>query len=303
MTALATLRPWAQLVRLPNVFTAWADVGLGVAIASAAGEEVSACAVLLLTAASTCLYFAGMVLNDVFDLEEDRRDRPARPLPAGRIVFRKAAAAGASLLVGGVGLAVFAGWFAGSWAGVVAALLAAAILGYDGGLKRTRVGPAIMGACRFLNVTLATQAACVSLLAGWYPSLIVGVYIAGVTWFAREEARQSRQSTLAVGLVLLGLAWLALGWLPSWAVRAWSAADHAVFIVGGLLLLLVVVGPLRDAWRDPTPAAVQAAVKRLLVGLILLDALLAFACVGGWGLLLLLLLAPMIGLGRWLYST
>jgi 4-hydroxybenzoate polyprenyltransferase len=303
MTALHQVRPWAQLLRLPNVFTVWADVALGVAIIWAAGATPNAWAVLLAAAASTCLYFAGMVLNDVFDLKEDRRDRPQRPLPAGRIPFRQAAAAGASLLLGGVGLAVFAGWFADSWAGVVAGLLAAAILAYDGGLKRTRVGPAIMGSCRFLNVSLATQAADVSLVAGLFPALVIGTYIAGLTWFAREEARQSRHATLAMGLSLLALAWLALGLAPTWMPRGWSAADHGIFILGGLLLLLLAVGPLRVAWGEPAPAHVQAAVKRLLQSYLLLDALLAFACVGSWGLLLLLLLPPMLWLGNWLYST
>ena len=42
-------------------------------------------AVLLLVAASVFLYLAGMVLNDVYDVEIDRRERPDRPLPSGRI--------------------------------------------------------------------------------------------------------------------------------------------------------------------------------------------------------------------------
>ena len=31
------------------------------------------------------LYAAGMALNDLFDLEIDRAERPARPLPSGRV--------------------------------------------------------------------------------------------------------------------------------------------------------------------------------------------------------------------------
>ena len=38
--------------------------------------------------------------------------------------------------------------------GVLAAVLALAILGYDAGLKHTRLGPEVMGACRGLNLLL-----------------------------------------------------------------------------------------------------------------------------------------------------
>jgi 4-hydroxybenzoate polyprenyltransferase len=55
----------------------------------------------------------------------------------------------------------------------------------------------------------------------------------------------------------------------------------------------------------PTPARVQAAVKQCLLGLVVLDAVLATALAGAVGLLILLLLAPSLYLNRkqWLYAT
>ncbi|MFO0865186.1 MAG: hypothetical protein U0744_11135 [Gemmataceae bacterium] len=53
----------------------------------------------------------------------------------------------------------------------------------------------------------------------------------------------------------------------------------------------------------PTPEKVQAAVKRSELGLTLLDATLATALVGVWGLVIGLLLLPARWLGRWVYST
>jgi 4-hydroxybenzoate polyprenyltransferase len=44
-------------------------------------------------------------------------------------------------------------------------------------------------------------------------------------------------------------------------------------------------------------------VKTCILGLIGLDAILAFAVVGWPGLLILLLLPPALLLGRWVYST
>ena len=42
--------------------------------------------------AAVALYWAGMILNDVFDIEQDRMQRPSRPLPAGDISMQSAIA-------------------------------------------------------------------------------------------------------------------------------------------------------------------------------------------------------------------
>src|SRR3954454_3550433 len=85
-------RTYAQLVRLPNVFTAMADICLGGVAAGGLIERWAMFALLL--PASACLYCGGMVWNDVFDVEQDRRERPFRPLPSGRISRRRAAVFG-----------------------------------------------------------------------------------------------------------------------------------------------------------------------------------------------------------------
>jgi hypothetical protein len=40
--------------------------------------------ILLVAAASLCFYGAGLLLNDLVDLSEDRLERPSRPLPSGQ---------------------------------------------------------------------------------------------------------------------------------------------------------------------------------------------------------------------------
>src|SRR4051812_42314353 len=99
------LRPYAQLVRLPNVFTAFADIGLG-GLAAAAHSERHPGALLdhwlpflLLLLASGLLYCAGMVWNDFFDIEQDRRERPFRPIPSGNVPLRTAGRLGGALLI------------------------------------------------------------------------------------------------------------------------------------------------------------------------------------------------------------
>ena len=79
MTVMNRLRPYAQLVRLPNVFTALADIALAALATHALPAHTAT--FLLLCLASACLYCGGMVWNDFFDLEQDKRERPFRPIP------------------------------------------------------------------------------------------------------------------------------------------------------------------------------------------------------------------------------
>jgi 4-hydroxybenzoate polyprenyltransferase len=90
-------------------------------------------------------------------------------------------------------------------------------------------------------------------------------------------------------------------------IPAWSWPDYRWHYDAFPYLMAVwcigVAVPVGAAIRDPTPTQVQRAVKWLILGLIGLDAVLAFLVVGWPGLLILLLLIPAILLGRWLYST
>ena len=263
----------------------------------------------LLLGASSCLYLAGMVFNDVFDRRVDAIERPRRPIPSGRVSVHAAIAFGVLLVVLGLGCSVGVG----TSSAVIAALLTGCIFLYDGAFKSTAIGPIVMGSCRFLNVLLGASTAVDDTLqapafsAVWMPPQIevaacLGVYIAGVTWFARHEAATSRRGRLACALAVvnLGLALLA------WFVIAWPDGDRSS---RAILVLAVIAAYLN--WRmgqalyEPTPSNVQLAVRTLLVWLILLDATIVFlaredrsSC-----LAVLLLTIPANILGRFLAVT
>lgn len=301
---MSRLRVCAQLVRLPNLPTALADICLAAAALAAqpAGRVAAGFPVAvfgLLLAASACLYSSGMVWNDYFDIEQDRRERPFRPLPSGRATPRAAAWLGTGLMLAGVGCAAAAG----ATSLVLALLLVAAIFAYDRLLKRTRAGPVGMGLCRFLNVLLGVSLAG-TLAVPWSLLLatVVGLYIVGVTWFARTEARESSQTALR-GAAAVMLAALVLA-LP---LPVLGAAGQSSPLFPYLLVVLgFLIGvPVSRAIARPVPSLVQAAVKRCLLGLIVLDAVLATALAGTAGLVLLVLLAPAVVLNwqKWLYAT
>src|SRR5262245_11688825 len=108
------LRAYAQLVRLPNIFIALANICLGALVTQSLPQNWLPFACLLL--ASACLYSSGMVWNDFFDLSQDKRERPFRPLPSGRITTRSAAFFGTGLVTAGIAFAVLAGWGRGTGA-------------------------------------------------------------------------------------------------------------------------------------------------------------------------------------------
>lgn len=293
---------FAQLLRLPNVFTAFADIALAACVGIALLPEISreyVVAVLVLAVASGCHYLAGMVWNDVFDLAEDLRDRPFRPLPSGRIFLRTAAVLGAVLSLAGIGFSVLGG---AAWIGIG---LAAAVLLYDAWLKRTPFGPVAMAACRFLNVLMGLSAIPADVLSEErrvHIAGVIGVYILGVTWFARTEATESNRWHLrGAAAVLAGSLALAL----VLKARVAELAGPAMWLFPYLLaaFALGIALPVSHAIRKPGPREVQAAIKRLVLGLVALDAVLATAFVGAPGLAILLLLPPALLLGKWVYST
>jgi 4-hydroxybenzoate polyprenyltransferase len=307
--------PYARLLRIPNVFTAVADIALAGLVGGALTANFPG--FLLLALASACLYCSGMVWNDYFDIDQDSRERPFRPLPSGHVSLGTAWKLAAGLMVLGVALAGLAGWRPDGFTAAPlawAVVLAACILLYDRWLKHIALGPVGMGACRFCNVMLGLSLAAVN-TDGWglLLALVVGAYIAGVTWFARTEARGSSAMELLLAAVVMLLALVVALAVPVAGPRWQSSPDLLGFLtirLGQFLFpyLLVAFGfyvglYLVAAVRAPAPQRVQAAVKRSVLGLILLDALLAASLVGTAGLLVALLLPPALLLGRRVYST
>ncbi|HET6878950.1 MAG TPA: UbiA family prenyltransferase, partial [Pirellulales bacterium] len=123
------VRALFELLRLPNLFTALADVAMGFLVTHEALEPVEQFA--LLAAASACLYLSGMVLNDYFDRDVDLEERPGRPIPSGRISPAFARRLGWALLIAGI----VAGWLSGMLSasvrsGLTATLLAGMVVSY-----------------------------------------------------------------------------------------------------------------------------------------------------------------------------
>ncbi|MFD7767838.1 SCO3242 family prenyltransferase [Streptomyces sp. NPDC059787] len=170
---------WAELLRLPALFTVPGDALAG---AAATGVRPGP-RTLLAIGSSLCLYEAGMALNDWADRAEDAVERPHRPLPSGRI--RPAAALTAAGALTGAGLALAAG--AGRPALAVAAPLAATVWAYDLALKHTPAGPAAMAAARGLDLLLGAAATGGGTRAALPSAALLGSHTLAVTAVSRRE--------------------------------------------------------------------------------------------------------------------
>jgi len=307
---------WAQLVRLPNVFSLLTNC-IAATILSV-GQLFPWTAVVAVFSVSILAYWSGMILNDVADLERDRRTRPGQPLVAGRISPAIAGhVATGMLMLGPMILLLVASYHHSSvdkiWmvvALVANVLLWIAIRAYNSSLKLTALGPVLMGLCRTLNILmvgfclLAVHWGQEFSYAERLPQALVayglatGLYIVGVTTYARHEAGQSSQLALKLGTLLqigglVGIACLPL-WDPGRSMH-WFLDKSTYYPVLIALIGMTVLNRALAGVLHPVSRKVQLAVKHALLSLILIDASVVLMWAGPYyGVATVALLLPAI---------
>ena len=265
---------WAELLRLPALFTVPGDALAGAAATAAAPNPRT----LLAIGSSLCLYEAGMALNDWADREEDAAERPHRPLPSGRI--HPAAALSAACALTGAGLALAAR--AGRPALAVAAPLAATVWAYDLALKHTPAGPVAMATARGLDLLLGAAATTGRTRGALGPAALLGTHTLAVTAVSRQETTGGTPLTPLAALAAAGLltrlvsrrpavaTWrrstVRAARMPTTATGACEAAPglpgapatrHASGLASG-------AGPRSRPAYDPAPQSPAAALRRAL---------------------------------------
>jgi 4-hydroxybenzoate polyprenyltransferase len=328
---MARWKDWLQLVRVPNTLTACADSIAGFSFV--AGPWFSQTdvylPVVLVSLASISLYWAGMVINDVNDVERDKLQRRLGPLVSERISIVQATSVGWILLGAGLIFAAFAGLFTSIGATDppvmpmlpplgVAALLMLAILAYDSRLKKTFLGPWLMGACRSLNLALGMAVGAVArsldgeLLTslspgGWLLLAGHGLFVAGLTLAARKESMfiQSRVRLAACWVVSLA----GLSCIASAAIFVSPELYHRLGPWDWypmLILLLSIPWGLRvvNSIKYPNVSSLVPAIKQSILTILFLDAAIALQFAGtGPGVLICLFAIPTFLMGRYFRMT
>jgi 4-hydroxybenzoate polyprenyltransferase len=310
---LSRLAVWSRLVRLPAVFTVIAQLIAAFVLGGGSTQSLARLLVILLS--GVALYWSGMIFNDLWDVEEDRLERPSRPLPSGELTLKAASHAAWGLMIAGVLLAALSGWVPGTKSlptfcpAIIALLLSTCILLYNGPFKQTPFAPFTMGICRLLCFLLGAAPLVVvdqSIITSpesWFaPHVLcaacgIGIYIMGITIISRSETVGGNSIELAVGVMVMVMGAVCLALVPRFTPDGWewqvSPGDRFPLLIG-LIGFTVFIRGIRVVLRPEVPA-IQNLVRVGILTLIPLSAALAMLAGGpAWGLITLSLAVPAI---------
>jgi 4-hydroxybenzoate polyprenyltransferase len=303
------LKQYLALIRLPNVFTAPPDVLVGY-FAFVSPADANAVTLASLMTSSALLYISGIVFNDYFDIESDRKERPSRPLPSGKIKKENALllaflalAAGNIIPLVTVGPASLL--FSGS--------LSAIILAYDYRLKSHAVaGTLAMAGARFLNVILGASPVLAMALFGdgaWSSTSLQTLTLASASLFAYVLAIMTlskkevvgalrRQSPATISIVfglivVIGVVGYLLGFQPVFLL---------LLSVFAAVMILTFRRYLRTA-KTP-PESIQKAIRNMVISIVILDSIFVAGSANlFFGLATMAFIIPAIVLGKRMYVT
>ncbi|MDN5200968.1 UbiA-like protein EboC [Fulvivirgaceae bacterium BMA10] len=282
-----------RLMRPANIITAIADILAGLAIASTGYQfifsdtdyfwaaELNGAGWLILSTIG--LYGGGVVLNDVFDAELDKKERPERPIPSGEVTVLSAASLGIILL--------FLGVLCAYQVSTLSAMLALSVAGlaviYDWlGKHHAFLGPINMGLCRGGNLLLGISIVSEKVFEFWFVAFIPIVYIAAITTISRGEVHGGKKSAFNLGIILYIAVILSI-FLITW----FKEGNWYIQIPYLLLFSYFIFPPLFNARKTLKGPDIGKAVKAGVIALIVMDASIA-AGFTGWlyGLFVLALL-------------
>jgi hypothetical protein len=251
-------RAWLQIARVSNTPTVVSNTVAGAVLVSTGADVVT---VVRVAVAMALFYTAGMILNDLADVEIDRRQRPERPLPSGAISRRAARTAFVALI--GAGVALLAAEGVGP---LLAGLgLVALIVVYDLWHKGNPLSPVLMAGCRALVYVIAGLAVASSLpWELWGAVALLLLYVIGLTQVAKAEGG-GLLGTWPVVAVLAPVVYFGVLLPSAWALAVLLAFGLWVAWTLRLLFVRRRIGP---------------AVGRFIAGIALFDAV-AVASVEG----------------------
>lgn len=276
-----------RLGRVSNLPTVWTNVLTGVVLGGGAGELAPT---LVSIVSLSLFYVAGMYLNDAFDHDTDRRERPERPIPSGLVSARTVFATGFGMLIAALILLLWVGYAlegGTAWRAPAAGLvLAAVIIFYDWHHKNNPLSPLVMGLCRMLVYVTAGLSVTTTLP---FPLVIAAVmllcYLIGLTHVAKQENLAQVRGLWPLVFLLVPFAYT----LPA----AVSSVTGMTLYMGFVVWVVFALSFL----TRPRNINVPRAVVSLLAGICLLDALLiaghgetpiAWVAAGGFALTLVL---------------
>ncbi|NHH96882.1 hypothetical protein DYY66_1099 [Candidatus Nitrosotalea sp. FS] len=295
---MVMFKKYLQLARLPNAFTSPTNVVAGYLTVTPI-SELNYVNLGILMASSMLFYVSGVVFNDYFDIEIDRKERPSRPLPSGAISKKTTIQIAIVLMASAITLAFFVSWSSF----VIALFLASMIIGYDYRLKNNKIfSPITMGGTRFLNVIMGASPALLSFqtnLSGLgFVASSVFAYVVVITLFSKKELSGIKSKRHTIVLFSIIYAIIAAITIVTFLglFKTWSLVILVPYtIIMSVIFKQALVG---DA------SSIQRVIKNMVISIIILDSVFVSGVAGlSYGLSTLLFLLPSILLSKKFYVT
>jgi len=251
------IRQYFQLVRFPGIFTAFTNVLLGYLVVQ--GDDFGLYLLGPLLAISGCLFLAGMSLNDYFDYKIDKKERPQRPIPSGKIPPKNALFLGIIFLI----IANVFSIFVGLETVILTIAMSLLIFSYDFKIKNFPViGILTLSSIRFLNVILGTSVAFNSEIV--YIAIPMAIFVAGISIFARTEVSDYSRKSEMLNLIFI---------ISTIVITIIIILDKITIVQLGFLgLFIVSVFFPYVIFKDHTMKTVQKKITYQLMAITILDA-------------------------------
>lgn len=289
------------LIRLPNLFTLPSNILVGFAIASSLTLTITSLVqVLLLVTISILLYCVGLVLNDLFDYNIDKKERPDRPLASGKISRKIAIVLVTIFSVIALGLSILVSVLTFG----ISLVLIALIFGYDKYLKNTQAGPFTIAAARVMNVMLGTSASFNNIDS--FPQFVILVFVLTITFvyvsligFISKYEVQGFSENIKLYLIRVVIA----GIISSITLFTFIGFfKYESLIILALFLFIMTKAVYRIENKDSK--GIQQCIQKMIMSIIVLDSTYLSGIIGlAVGLAVLLLIAPLLIMSRKMYMT
>ena len=179
-------KEYLQLIRFPGIFTAFSNVLIGYFFSFTFNSEIFFLPYLLTT--SGLLFCSGMIFNDYFDYNLDKKERSFRPLASGKISKKNALLIGFIFLL----LANISASFLGFDSLIISLILTCAILFYNFKLKSISfLGIINLSIIRMLNILLGFSIIGISFEYIQY-LIPLGIFVFGISILAKNEIKSNQ---------------------------------------------------------------------------------------------------------------
>lgn len=192
------MKPYLDLCRVSNLPTVWTNVLAALVLS---GVPFSLADFLTLYGSISLFYSGGMCLNDLFDVKEDRVNKPFRPLPSQKISIKNAILFTIVLFGLALFLLLLMPYPEAFYAGLI---LLALIIAYDRFHKGHPFSVLLMAACRLMVFVISGMAVSGSMSGGvWAGGFAQFIYILILSLVARYEKRSKGGFSFPVIPVML----------------------------------------------------------------------------------------------------